>query len=59
MMSVNLNEKELRRYHRQIMIPEIGPEGQEKIKHAKVLVVGAGGLGPSGTGLCLRRRATD
>ena len=45
MMSVNLNEKELRRYHRQIMIPEIGPEGQKRIKQAKVLVVGAGGLG--------------
>jgi len=41
----NLSEKELRRYRRHLMIPEIGPEGQEKIRDSKVLVVGAGGLG--------------
>lgn len=40
-----LTPREIRRYARQIMIPEIGPEGQEKLKKAKVLVVGAGGLG--------------
>jgi adenylyltransferase/sulfurtransferase len=33
------------RYDRQIMIPEIGEAGQEKLKKAKVLVAGAGGLG--------------
>ena len=33
------------RYNRQMMLPEIGDEGQEKLKKAKVLVIGAGGLG--------------
>lgn len=33
------------RYDRQMMLPEIGSSGQEKLKKAKVLVVGAGGLG--------------
>jgi molybdopterin/thiamine biosynthesis adenylyltransferase len=40
-----LSPREIRRYSKQIMIPEIGLKGQEKIKQAKVLVVGAGGLG--------------
>ena len=40
-----LSSREKRRYARQIMIPQIGVEGQEKLKQAKVLVVGAGGLG--------------
>lgn len=33
------------RYNRQMMLPEIGDLGQEKIKKAKILVIGAGGLG--------------
>lgn len=33
------------RYNRQMMLPEISDEGQEKLKKAKVLVIGAGGLG--------------
>lgn len=33
------------RYNRQMMLPEIGDAGQEKLKKAKVLVIGAGGLG--------------
>ncbi|MEO8237678.1 MAG: HesA/MoeB/ThiF family protein [Flavobacterium sp.] len=37
--------QEFLRYNRQTMLPEIGDEGQEKIKKAKVLVIGAGGLG--------------
>ncbi|MES2485789.1 MAG: HesA/MoeB/ThiF family protein [Bacteroidota bacterium] len=33
------------RYNRQMMLPEIGEEGQQKLINAKVLVIGAGGLG--------------
>jgi adenylyltransferase/sulfurtransferase len=40
-----LSPREIRRYSKQIMIPEIGLKGQEKLKKAKVIVVGAGGLG--------------
>ena len=40
-----LSQEELNRYDRQILIPEIGREGQEKLKKAKVFVAGAGGLG--------------
>ena len=47
MESKFLSQLELRRYNKQIMIPEIGVTGQEKLKQAKVLVVGAGGLGSS------------
>jgi sulfur-carrier protein adenylyltransferase/sulfurtransferase len=40
-----LSPREIRRYNKQIMIPEIGIEGQKRLKQASVLVVGAGGLG--------------
>lgn len=40
-----LSPRELRRYSRHIMIPEIGLSGQEKLKNSKVVVIGAGGLG--------------
>ncbi len=40
-----LSSSEYKRYGRHITLPEIGVEGQKKLKKAKVLVVGAGGLG--------------
>ena len=33
------------RYSRQVMLPEIGETGQAKLKEARVLIVGVGGLG--------------
>jgi sulfur-carrier protein adenylyltransferase/sulfurtransferase len=45
MNSAKLSQREIRRYSKQIMLPEIGLDGQEKLKHAKVIVIGAGGLG--------------
>ena len=35
----------MERYNRQIILPELGESGQEKLKNAKVLIVGVGGLG--------------
>lgn len=40
-----LTDAEKRRYNRHIMLPEVGEEGQVKLKNSSVLVVGAGGLG--------------
>ncbi|HUR92034.1 MAG TPA: molybdopterin-synthase adenylyltransferase MoeB [Gemmatimonadaceae bacterium] len=40
-----LSQKEMERYSRQLSLPPIGIEGQRKLKRARVLVVGAGGLG--------------
>jgi adenylyltransferase/sulfurtransferase len=41
----NLSKVELRRYEKHLTLPEIGEEGQSKLKSASVLVVGAGSLG--------------
>jgi len=40
-----LTAEELDRYGRQIMIPQVGEKGQDKLKTAKVFIAGAGGLG--------------
>ncbi len=42
---MGLNEERIERYSRQILLPQVGGKGQEKLLAAKVLVVGAGGLG--------------
>ena len=44
-MKKNLNKNSLIRYSRQIILKDIGIIGQKKILNAKVLIVGAGGLG--------------
>lgn len=40
-----LNERQINRYARHILLPEIGATGQERLLDSRVLVVGAGGLG--------------
>ena len=44
-MKKSLNKSEIERFSRQIILKNIGSAGQEKIKKAKVLIIGAGGLG--------------
>jgi adenylyltransferase/sulfurtransferase len=41
----SLTEEQQRRYRRQLILPEIGEEGQKKLGKARVLIVGLGGLG--------------
>ena len=43
--SAKLSPEEFIRYSRHLSLPEVGIEGQKKIKSSKVLVIGAGGLG--------------
>ncbi len=40
-----MNDNQLLRYSRQIMLPQIDIEGQEKLLNAHILIIGAGGLG--------------
>jgi molybdopterin/thiamine biosynthesis adenylyltransferase len=42
---MELSSGDMRRYSRQIILPEIGINGQTKIRQASVLCIGAGGLG--------------
>jgi len=42
---MTLGREEKLRYHRQLILPELGAAGQEKLRNASVFVVGAGGLG--------------
>ena len=41
----SLSPDELQRYHRQLILPNVGERGQRKLARARVLLVGAGGLG--------------
>src|SRR5712692_4293257 len=43
--AVQLSKDEILRYSRHLIMPEVGMEGQLKLKQAKVLAIGAGGLG--------------
>jgi len=40
-----LTKDEVLRYSRHLILPEVGMEGQQRLKAAKVLCIGAGGLG--------------
>lgn len=42
---VGLSHEEVQRYSRHLIMPEVGVEGQKKLKAASVLLIGAGGLG--------------
>ncbi|MGZ5362809.1 MAG: adenylyltransferase/sulfurtransferase MoeZ [Mycobacterium sp.] len=43
--AAELTREEVQRYSRHLIIPDLGLDGQKRLKNAKVLVVGAGGLG--------------
>jgi adenylyltransferase/sulfurtransferase len=43
--AAELGNRELLRYSRHLLLPEVGLEGQRRLKNSRVLVVGAGGLG--------------
>lgn len=43
--AAELTTEEVRRYSRHLIIPDVGMAGQKRLKNAKVLVIGAGGLG--------------
>src|ERR1700734_1291692 len=42
---ITLTKKEIERYSRHLIMPEVGMDGQLKLKQAKVLCIGTGGLG--------------
>ena len=43
--AAELSTDEIRRYSRHLIIPDVGVDGQKRLKNARVLCVGAGGLG--------------
>ncbi|PJC48687.1 MAG: adenylyltransferase, partial [Candidatus Omnitrophica bacterium CG_4_9_14_0_2_um_filter_42_8] len=42
---MELRDDQIERYSRQILLPDVGGKGQEKLLNARVLIIGAGGLG--------------
>ena len=46
--AAELTTEEVRRYSRHLIIPDVGMTGQKRLKNAKVLMIGAGGLGSPG-----------
>ncbi len=44
-LDVQLSHEEVQRYSRHLIMPEVGMEGQKKLKAASILLIGAGGLG--------------
>ena len=45
---MSFSENDLKRYYRNIILPDVGEKGQMRLKEAKVLLIGVGGLGSSG-----------
>ncbi len=45
MMPPELSREEILRYSRHLLIPEVGLDGQRKLKGSSVLIIGTGGLG--------------
>jgi molybdopterin/thiamine biosynthesis adenylyltransferase/rhodanese-related sulfurtransferase/molybdopterin converting factor small subunit len=43
--AVELNNEEIQRYSRHLILPEVGMDGQKKLKAASILLIGTGGLG--------------
>ena len=43
--ATTLSNEEILRYSRHLIMPEVGMEGQLKLKNSKVLLIGTGGLG--------------
>ena len=44
-MLPELNHEEIMRYSRHLLIPEVGLDGQKKLKGSSILLIGTGGLG--------------
>src|ERR1700759_227784 len=44
-MITQMNSEQINRYKRHLLLPEVGVDGQKKLMNAKVLCIGAGGLG--------------